>query len=225
MWTGWATCGWRSPADPLSYPAITATSFTGPPLRTGGWWPSRKALSSSASRRLAWARKRSLTGPKPRIRSGIEASSTAVARFSGVEAGQQLLDQRLVVRDQLALDATLLGVAERVEPVPRSRLQPREQPEGAQHPGAVGALPRLAVTGSVPRDQRRGQVEAELPVALEHARRCARGSRSRCRAGRPRTRPCRPAACGSCGRPPPSARCSPGFASSSARRTRSTSAR
>src|SRR5689334_5141043 len=90
------------------------------------------------------------------------------------ERSEQLLDQRFVVGDELALHPALRGAAEDVQ---RRSAQPshlREHAERAHHPGTVAALSWLARVGVGLVHQRRGEMEHELVVALELRRHALR---------------------------------------------------
>ncbi|KAF1853937.1 hypothetical protein Lal_00005148 [Lupinus albus] len=85
------------------------------------------------------------------------------------QAVQQLAHHRLIVGDQLAFLAALGGAAERVEPGAAQALALGEQAQDRQHPRAEALLLRFAAIRFGLAHHRRGHVEGQLPVALEHA--------------------------------------------------------
>ena len=119
---------------------------------------------------------------RPRWR-GLPASGRAAARPSAPRS-------RAI---SCALGAALGRVAEEVEPGAAQALEPCEQAgRRAASTGRRRASRGSPVTGSGRAISGGARWKRELPVALEHGRRSGAGSRCRCRAGRPRTRPCRP---------------------------------
>src|SRR6266542_3826865 len=83
------------------------------------------------------------------------------------EPRQQLVDQRLVVGDELALALAFRGFAEDVERGPAQAFHFREHPERAHHPWPVAALLGLARRRVGLVDQWGRQVEVKLVIALE----------------------------------------------------------
>ena len=164
-------------------------------LSTGAG-PERNCSSSAASSAFAATRWRAFTWPKPRIFSGMAASPTAMWWFSGVSLRDDLVEQRLVVGDQLALGAALRRIAERIERGAAQELELRQQAEQpAASTGPKRHLPRHAGHLVLAREQRRREVELEREIlARDLVPHLREERRRRHRAARPRTRPCRPSA-------------------------------
>ncbi|MNI03961.1 hypothetical protein D3C73_568740 [compost metagenome] len=83
-----------------------------------------------------------------------------------IQAVQQYLHGCLVITDQLALHATLLGAAKHVEAAATQELQLGQQAERLEHPRAIFLLQQPALFVLL-REQRRCQMEAQLVIALE----------------------------------------------------------
>ncbi len=86
----------------------------------------------------------------------------------GRQPADQLAHERFVLADQRALGATLLCLAEQIERRAAQELQFRDQSECRQHPRPVWLLDQVAVRVLL-REERRREMEVELPIALELA--------------------------------------------------------
>src|SRR5690606_28511037 len=82
------------------------------------------------------------------------------------EPGQEFADRALVLVDQGALLAAFFRAPEDVERPAAQPPQPRQHPEGLEHPRPVLALDQLALVVAL-REQRRREVEAQAEVAIE----------------------------------------------------------
>src|SRR5580658_8891058 len=99
------------------------------------------------------------------LRDARELDGDAVVL--GREAGDELVHQRFVLRDETALDAALLAPAEGIERCEAQKLELREQAEGRHHPGTVAALLLVTGQGIALCQQRRRQMELEAEIAVE----------------------------------------------------------
>src|SRR4249919_2183650 len=85
---------------------------------------------------------------------------------AAVERTEQAVDRGEVIDDQLALHPALLGPAEDVERTATQEAQLRQPLERGEHPRAEFLLDQVALCVLL-RQQRRGEVELELVVAVE----------------------------------------------------------
>jgi hypothetical protein len=78
--------------------------------------------------------------------------------LGGAELREDFVGLLDLFLDHLALVAALLGLAKDVERAATQALHPREQPEGAEHPGTLLALLQLAGDAVALGQQRRREV-------------------------------------------------------------------
>src|SRR5262245_13677370 len=79
----------------------------------------------------------------------------------GVELGQELIEQRLVIGNQPPLGLALDRIAERIEPRAAQEFELGEQPQQRENPGTERDLAWLARGLVLARQQRRGKMQVE----------------------------------------------------------------
>src|SRR5262252_6491513 len=87
--------------------------------------------------------------------------------IGGQQAGEELVEDRLVLADQPPFEPPLLATAKDVKACAAEPAQPREDAEELQHPRAKAALAQMPGLGVAVAEQRRRQVEVELVGAFK----------------------------------------------------------